>query len=1199
MGNVKWNTEQRNAIDARNTSLIVSAAAGSGKTAVLVQRLLELLSDQANGVSADRIAVVTFTTDAAAQMKHRLNAALGEAIEKDPNNLWLTRQQNLINSAKISTIHTFCFDLIKDNTALLDISGGFRIMDEADEKILILKAVDNVFENIYADPETAPVMNRLVEFFSTGERRDSDVENVLLKIYEFLMSVPFPEDWFKNAELNYSETDPFKNIYTSSWISDTIFQLEKCVSHQRNCLDDLKDLCSRDSDLASLKTVSGALKDIKDTKAQIEAAIALLKDSTKSWDERINVSITSPGRKRSYTRSAEFTSINNIHRRYLQKAMDVTADTELFKTANLQRDFKIIRDVLSDLHILVSALIKEVAQLKAEKNALSFSDAEQLTIQLLCRRDENGILEKTPLAQELSEHYKVVMIDEFQDANENQNLIFRLLSHNGTPEQNGDNLFVVGDVKQSIYSFRLANPAIFRRAFLDAEDYSDSGESTNSRIVFNSNYRSSRDVIDFTNYVFENIMTDEVGGVDYTGGEKLVQKAEYPDKDRSTVLLIKEMSPSDTMSDDEAEADAVAAQIASMIGSEEITDSGVQRKCRADDFCILLRDNRRGQIYSDALARYGISGICEETSGYIEAPEIALMINFLRIIDNPMCDIPIASVLMSPIFMVTADELAQLRLTAKGAIYGCVRAYLDQHSNAPTELWNKLSYFSSTLDALRMNASSADLETLIRLIYDSTDYLSSVQAYSNGVRKRANLRQLLVYAAGYQESYDGGLPGFIRYLDDIYDSGKDLHGASVNIADQSVLIKTIHKSKGLEYPFVFLCGTAKKFSKKSESDTCLINNEMGIAFTIQDHAGLYKYKPVPYLMLRNVIHKDQLSEEMRLMYVAMTRAKEQLFISAADIPGSKAKTAFHNRMELLVEMADTEKCITPDIVSEAESMRDWLMITIGVHPDYRTDENEFRIATSSKLKTCIVKSGTADAKADETTERQAPSEETVKMLTERFRAADDVTFKEVAAKFTITEIAKDKSEMTLELPKFSQSYSGLTAAQAGTAMHTFMQYVDFSAAEKGIEHVAAEADRLTAMGLLSVPERKVLDTARLYKFFTSDLYARIKKADEICREKKFLVKISELSLDDELSKEYNNNDSMLQGIADCFFVENGEIVLIDYKTDRVSSDSELADRYTLQLKLYSAAFEKIRRLKVKEAYLYSFALGRKVPVDLG
>ena len=1206
MADVQWNERQQQAISARNTSVIVSAAAGSGKTAVLVQRLLEILSDEQNEVSADRIAVVTFTNDAAAQMKQRLSEALTAAIEKYPLNDWLSRQQSLINSAKISTIHTFCFDMIKDNTKDLFVSSGFRILDEADESIIISKAADAVFEKLYSDSRTAPMMTRLVDFFSVSERKDVNLEEVLLKIHEFLMSVPFPEDRLAAAAEKYTETDPFKNDYSREFFDYTLSQLKFCLRQQKHAMSDIERLLEENEKMRKLASVTGALNDIIITAEQIQNCIETMENEELDWNGRIRISVTNPGRKRSYPKSPEFTAANDLHRRSLENAIALADGVNTFTEENIRRDFGILKGVIKDLALMEKMLNEEITELKTEKNALGFSDAEQLAIKLLCRRDETGKYVRTPLAQQLSEYYRLIMIDEFQDANENQNLIFRLLSHNGTPEKNGDNLFVVGDVKQSIYGFRLADPTIFRNAFRSADDYTDDYSGTNSRIVFNRNYRSSRDVIDFVNFVFERLMTEDVGGVDYNENEKLVMGASYPEKDRSVNFIITDYSKDETeLGIDEAEAEAVAEKICSMIGKTEITDGKASRKCTPKDFCILLRDNKRGQLYTDALRKRQIDAVCEETSCYLEAREIAVLLNFLRIIDNPLCDIPMVSVLMSPIFMLTADETAQLRLISADSVYSCILQFLaSPPSDETAVLRRKLEYFTDTLARLRINSSSMSMEKLIRTIYDSTDFLSSVQVYDDGVQKRANLRQLLVYAKNYEDNYDGGLSGFIRYIDDICGSGKDLKRASVNTSADTVAVKTIHKSKGLEYPFVFLCGTSKGFNTRDEKDICLMNNSMGISFTVQNHDSLYKYEPVSYSLMQLASHRNLLSEEMRLLYVALTRAKEQLFISMMNDTGSKGSTTLSSRARLFSQMIAAEDKITPDIVSQAASMRDWLIMAFAVHPSFRgyAEKNGITPPSPAMTSSSITVSGNGAAEEAASPEAEQVSrnfsEETVQLLLSRFAKADESVSAETAAKLTITEIAKSGEELTLNLPDFTQRYSGLTAAQAGTAMHTFMQYADFEKAEKGTEAVSLEADRLTELGVISEAERKSLDIKKLYGFFESDIYKRIKKADEICREKKFLVKISELSLDDELGEEYNNNNSMLQGIADCFFVEDGEIVLIDYKTDRVSSEAVLADRYRMQLKLYSAAFEKIRGQRVKEAYLYSFSLERKVRIPL-
>ncbi len=1189
MPEVKWNEGQLTAIEARNTSVMVSAAAGSGKTAVLVERLLRILSDTEHKVSADRIVVVTFTNDAAAQMKQRLSEALAKAVEENPSNSWLAHQQSLINSARISTIHTFCFDMIRENLQSLSSSAGFKILDEADEEILISKALGIVFEEFYADPEKAAILNNLTDFTSISEHNDAKLEEIIIRIYRFIMAIPFPDDWLDKAAERYNKFDSLTDEFAAIYISDIISRLD---SLSRRC-----------AYAAQLFVYSGEQKNEDNTNSiryAIEAAIKQLSDRSLSWDEAISIyppevgrvtpitKLTAGSPERQYGEEARA-----LRKEVIDEFRELIADID-FREAMIVDDYSKIYTVTEQLSVILKALIKETERLKTEKNALSFSDAEQLAIRLLCRREDGKIL-STPLAKELSEFYSLIMIDEFQDANETQNLIFRMLSRGGTAEKNGDNLFVVGDVKQSIYGFRLANPDIFRSALKSADDYSKDYSGTNARIFLNKNYRSSSDVISFANDVFGCIMSEEVGDVEYDGSEKLALGAEYPEKDRSTeILLINSLTvltdgdeEEQDISADEAEARAAAEKIRSMLGVATVTDHGEERPCREGDFCILMRDRKRGQLYADALRKEGIKASCDETAGYLQSKEIAVLSNLLQVIDNPLKDIPLVSVLMSAMFMLTAEEIAYIRTLSDKKIYHCVlEAAKGTDSTA-----EKLRRFRQLYDKMRICASSQSLEKLIRTIYDSTDFLSSVQAYADGEQKRANLRLLLEYAKNYQENYEGGLSGFIRYLNDITDSGNDLVRASVTPpSDNVVSIKTIHKSKGLEYPFVFLCGTRKKFNFMDENALMQLDLKYGIAFKIQDRENLRSYNSFPQSVFKIISRRRTLSEEMRLLYVALTRAKEQLFITMV------TDKAFYKTADILNSVIKSENGITPRITRRAKSMRDWLLAVLVTHPEGRSlieESSEFYRHSEARLKLVNVFFDEADTAVEESAENALPSDEDVKLLTDRFNYAYSGKYTGTAAKLTITEIAKSTEEITLSLPDFTKNINGLTPAEIGTAMHTFMQYADFELAE---HDTRAVAEILTEKGIISDAEKNALRYEKLDRFFKSDIYSRMKKSAEVCREKKFLIEISALGLDDELGEEYNNTNGMLQGIADCLFREDGGYVLIDYKTDRVSSENVLADRYRMQLKLYSAAMEKITGVRVKEAYLYSFGLDRTVRI---
>lgn len=1189
-----WTERQLDAINARNTSVIVSAAAGSGKTSVLVERLLRILSDNENRVPADKIIVVTFTNDAAAQMKQRLSDAVAKQLEADPSNEWLFSQQALIPSAKISTIHSFCFDLIRENVQSLDVSAGFRIIDDSEEKLIIAKASENVFERLYG--EQPELMKKLADFTCSGARGDSELEKTMLSVYRFIMSLPFPTDFLDGAKKRYEQpfderNDPLAAVYAESIAQ----QLESAAALAFYAAELVPD----DGKSKAQSIITG--------EAQLFEMLAeRVKDTALPWDERMPQPIKFevcryPKAEKGSDDAAVIDTVKDFRERYKKLANDACGS--VFSLQSIMDDYRVNAEIIDGISLLVKELIKEIERIKIEKNALGFSDAEQLAVRLLCRKDESGRIVRTALARELSEYYKLIMIDEFQDANNTQSVIFRMLSHNGTAEKGGDNLFVVGDVKQSIYRFRLANPNNFLEVLDSSEPYKEGLSGTNAAVLLNRNFRSSRDVVDFVNDVFENIMSRENGGIDYTDNEKLDCGAKYPDADRTTEIIFSpDKDVLTAVSDDEngeeplsaaqAEAHAAAVRIKSMLGAEKVFDKGEMRPCEPRDFCILLRDRARGQLYADELNAMGIKAVCEETVSYLQSREISVLVNLLKVIDDPMQDIPLVSVLMSPMFLLDADEMAELRLLSEKRdekLYKAVLKAVGEDSVYRAKA--KLERFCDIFKSLRICAASQSLERLIVTVYDSTDFLSSMSVYSDGEQKKANLRLLLEYAKSYEQNSSGGLSGFIRYLNDVSENGGDFVRASVvSPADNAVSIKTIHKSKGLEYPFVFLCGTSRKFNLMDCNSRMQIHLDLGIAFKIQNLETGQLYDSFPRYAISCVNRRESISEEMRLLYVALTRAKERLFITVPDSDNTRRRIA-----QCAAQLAAEDG--NPSAV-KASSMLDWLLAVLLTHPDSCRIQNEIFVPTRSskaKIKVSFFEEASAEEEAHEETKALA-SEESVRRLMDNFsfRYKGDQT--ETLAKLTITEIAKSENpEVFLRRPEFAADRGRLTAAEIGTATHTFMQYADYSAAEISPE---AEAERLEALGIISSAERHSLGLEHIKAFFGSPLYERMKRSPEVRREQKFLIGISQLGLDGMYGLEYNNSNSMLQGIADCIFFEDGEMVLVDYKTDRVRCGEVLADRYRRQLVLYSAALEKIFHVKVRQAYLYSFSLDREIEIEL-
>lgn len=1200
----QWTKQQLKAIEARYTALIVSAAAGSGKTSVLVERLTRLLVSTDPKIPAERMIVVTFTNDAAAEMKQRLTSSLSRQLEQEPDNSWLAEQQAALQTAKISTIHSFCFDLIRENVQSLEISTGFRIMDDTEEKVMVSKAVEAVFERFYL--EEPECITLLVDFFCS--KSDRQLEGILLQLYEFVLSIPFYGDWLDEQERKMTG-----NPEGSSW-EDQYF------SFLREKLAD----CSREAEAASAMARSiqadKAQALLEKEAGQFTALAEGLSDSSLSWNGKISAlssiafgRISFPRNPSDSPEAAVAEEIKKIRERY-RKTWRTVSGNLLFTREEAAEDLAVHHTVFQALRKLLSALLDEIWSRKTEKNAIGFSDAEQLAIRLLARKTE-GVVEKTELAEELSQYYEVIMIDEYQDANDTQDLIFKLLSRHGTAEKAGENLFVVGDIKQSIYRFRQANPRIFIGKLADADPYTEDYQGKNAAVLLNQNFRSSHEVVSFVNFLFSQLMSESVGEVAYTERESLVQGAAY---DSGTprepeILLIPsediEESETDSAESVNQEARYVAAKIHEMLqNGHPVYEKGQLRPCRSKDFCILLRNKISGVLYVQELEKYGIKAHTDDVEGYLKSREISVLMNLLQVVDNPLRDIPMASVLLSPMFMLTAGEAAKIRLICpKGHFYHAMCTALGKtygeelggvSPNESESYYPKLKKFDTVLSQLRRKAAGDSLEALIRGIYDSTDFLSVVQVYKDGEQKKANLRLLLEYAKNYEKSMNGGLSGFIRYMNSVSSQGGDLKRAGiVSAADDVVSVKTIHRSKGLEYPFVFLCRTSTRFNQRDLSAPMQLHLEDGIGFRIQDKKTLRKYISFPYLAIREQNRKNMLSEDLRLLYVALTRAREKLFLTLDWNDRAKDTLSSFAR-----ELASSGE-VTSRLASKALCMQDWLMMGLLRHPDSvllrRLSGSGLELETGGLVLESDFPLSLEDGTEKPCPERKQsapksarPDPDLLRQLEKRVSFSYHSRLSQIPAKLTVSEIVRREEGVegagSFQRPHFILEGKSLTGAEKGTATHSFLQYADYQAAARDPEK---ERNRLVSYGILTQKEGEAVDIGRVQTFFHSPLYRRMEKAKNLWREKKFLMRIQDIPFSGALAEQYHGTEGMIQGIADCIFEEESGLVLLDYKTDYAKRGQDLLDLYGRQLELYRGALSVLFGKPIQEAGIFSFYLG--------
>lgn len=1207
---MEWTTQQQKAIETRGRSLIVSAAAGSGKTAVLVERLLRILSvpDQ---VRADSMVVVTFTNDAAAQMKQRLSRALTEALADLENGGdertydWLLEQRAGLSSAKICTIHSFCFDLIRENAEGCGVSPLFTIAEPAQERIYQQHALQTVMEQWSRRPEMETLFSRFCA------REDTELEQVVLEVADYLDSLPFRQDWIRRAIALSEDEDGLFSLYrdTCCQALDAILTLaeqarpaaEAVLGGTGRYTDKL------DSDIADITSQRDYLRQVSKDE--------LLADPLKSM-----VRLTAFPRKSAKEGADEamrevFRQFCDLYGKQYKDRIGGLLSPLLYFREDTAAQRTLIPLLLSLTEDYLDALFAE----KCSRNVLSFSDAEELALSLLGNVDENGRLHRTELAEALSRQISLIMVDEYQDSNNKQDCLFKLLSRDCRLDENGlhygSNIFLVGDVKQSIYSFRQANPENFRRAIAESIPLADCRADEMARIYLNQNFRSAPGVLDFVNRLFGMLMTEECGEVRYDINEQLnFGSPIYKNAgDIRTVLLLPQ--PAALPEEADMQAECIADTIAQMLqsGAPVLEDKGRQRPCEPKDFCILLRSVRKyGDAIAAALEARGIPAAADRESGLLAQPEICLIRNLLRIVDNPMTDTAMAAVLVSPVWGFSAEDLAELKLYGKKRrLYLQMRAVAETEAAAAAGLRLRCSDFLRELETMRQAAEQLPLEECIRQIYDRTDLLSLQSLYRDGEARREHLESFLKQAQAYRENTDltsqGSLGGFLRYLDRLTEAGKDLDIAPSAAEANCVAVKTIHKSKGLEYPFVFAAHLDHRFNTADDASVPVQADESGLmGLYLYDREQYQRAQSITFRYLLERVRLRQKSEELRLLYVELTRAKQQLFLVMSNVHtgASKSTTAACNLGELLQAAPQTAPLLAP----RAACMQDWVLYYLlaseeAPHLIRAMDDGESNTSALAEYRVWMDNTAAVQEEPQRTEVQAAPDPAALAQMQAQLAFTYSSPQTELVSKYSVTQLAHPEA-MTTELARTprlalaADSSKELTGAARGTAVHKTMQFMELAAAA---QDPAAELQSLCTAGYLSEAEAQAVSPELLRTFFASPLYARIEQSPEVLRERQLFVRIGELDLPDgsALAAQYGGTDGVLIGTMDLLFREGDGYVLVDYKTDYARTPEELLDTYSLQLGLYQKAAELMLGKPVREAYLYSFCLGTAIPVPLG
>lgn len=1233
MGETKWTEEQQKAIETRKCNLLIAAAAGSGKTAVLVERIIRIITNEESPVDIDRLLVVTFTSAAASEMRERIASAITKALEKSTNSRNLQKQLTLLSRANITTMHSFCLDVIKNNFHIIDLDPAFRILDETEGMLLRSEVLEELFEDKYENDDKEFL--DLVEAYSDS-KSDDKLKDIVLDLYKFSMSGPWPQRWLrdKSEEFNISTIEELdKSSWMKVFIENLVIELQGLISMEEKALE----LCGETS----------GLEPYIDTFRDDITMLQMIYEHLGTGVENIYNRLSSASFSKLKTVRKANVSDENVQSRVkairddVKKKINKLRDEVFSMTPDeMLHSVKASYPYMKTLSNLVIEFQDKFSNAKKERGALDFNDLEHLCLKILTS-------ENSGVADNFKEYFDEVLVDEYQDSNAVQEAIIDLVSRKYS---DNPNVFMVGDVKQSIYRFRQAKPELFLEKY---NTYSKE-QGKNIKIQLYKNFRSRDEVIKGVNYIFKEIMSRVVGELEYTDEEALNLGASYREAEEDNYvvggkielnILDKSTEVEEEILIDEEEdlgainleARIVANRIKELLSNKDgkvfkVLDKGTgeYRPVTYKDIVILLRATKNwSEVFLDELGAEGIPVYADTGSGYFESIEIRTIMSLLKVIDNPMQDIPLIALLRSPIMSFSAEDLTNIRLIDKDKyFYENIISISNEEFDCEKELVEKCNIFLERLNVWRKKSIYTPIDEFIWYLYTDTAYYGYVGAMPNGVLRQANLRILFQRAKQYEQTSFKGLFNFINFINKLRKSSGDMGSAKVLGENEDVVrIMSIHKSKGLEFPVVFVCGSGKQFNLMDLNNNILYHEELGFGPELVDLDKRVSYPTLPKEAIKQRIRLETLSEEVRILYVAFTRAKEKLIITGAVNGLEKWITKCCNAAAL------DKDIILPSEVLKGKSYLDWIGMSICKHRDgesLRELVGANDISIKDDLSTWSVKTWTKsdlivdkkNSDVDEINEENllinfdysSVDKEIERRLDFRYKFRESTLIK---SNFSVSELKKKNFEQvpvidTEELfkedicnikPKFLQEERGLTGAEKGTAMHFVMQKVDLSRVNT-VEEIKEQLKEFVDMELLSKEEYKVISPYKIKKFFISKLGERMLRAynrgDRVYRELPFYTEIDVHRIDPDLPKEVEGDKVRLQGVIDSFFYEEDEVILLDYKTDYVEqgNEEELINKYKMQIQYYKEALEKITKTKIKECYLYSFYLEKEILVEV-
>ncbi len=1138
-------------------SIIVSAAAGSGKTAVLVQRIVDRLTSKENPLSADRLLVVTFTVAAAGEMRSRIEKELDIYCKNNPDDKNAARQKLLIKSAKISTIDSFCIDLVRENFSKANVSPDFKIAEEKDIAAIKDMASNVVISNYFAARDE-DFLNLLDAFGSIYDEKN--LVDAVDEIYEKSQNMPFPQMWLSQMMSSYNK-DAFEK-----WCELGIFEAQKLTKTTLRYINAAKEMCEKDSNVKNAYLPNFLL-----AQEQCEKLLDYCKQ--KLWDD-----VLRGAKAFSFGKFGSVAGSKDNHVAVMVKKLRELCEKTIKKIDALLTEEKefarqhFIEGAPSGRKLIeiTKAYCQEVDKVKKEKNIYTFSDIEHFAFSLICYADENEIFLKED-ANEYINQYDEILVDEYQDVNNLQDSFFYFMSNLGS------HLFVVGDVKQSIYGFRGANPENFIDAIKEAVDYKEAKAKDKKLITLDANFRSRNGVCQAVNFIFDHLMTQENCGIDYKKTERLSPKAKFPQLNipESEFHLVN----SHGQNEKEAEAKHIAAYIKEiMCSGKVIKDKKTKelRDARYGDFAIIVRAMKgNAAVLVNAFNQAGIP-VTYAKDSFLESKEISVMLSLLSVIDNPNRDVTLLATMMSPIFSFSADDMAQIRcVNRKASLYSAVIAAANSNE--------KCQKFLEQIADFRRNAAILTLPKLISKIYDCTNFLNIVQMMDDGQARNANLIHLTHLAENYVASGNQSISGFIRSLERVGD-GK-IKGATLSAGNDAVRIMSVHNSKGLQYPVCFFAFAGAAFNTMDQKKSLIIEENYGVAFRYYNDNG--KIDTINKKLLARFSNYNLLKEELRMLYVALTRAEDRLIIILS------RKNPYTDIAKASVKLVASAGKIGEDIYMGANCYADWIVPCMLLHPNGQelrkmAEETEFCVSSGENM---LIKVFNDDEQVipQKPASMETPNYELSEEIKKRINYVYPFdALRTIEAKASVSDIAHKAEIGNYDFttrPGFL-SESGLTPTERGTAVHTIMQFMDYHAAKDNFEE---EIERLKEWEYITEEQSKV-DTVHIKRFIKSDLFSRILSAKSVEREMKFLTFMSAGKLVDNIDHSLKDEKIVVQGAVDLMLVEDDGIVIVDFKTDRVNDEKELIESYAQQLRIYADACSKITGLKVKEKIIYSLVL---------